>query len=158
MTALTMRSEAESAVEGGFLPRPTIEGGVRLVVLYDRDCGLCTATARTLRRWDRHERLELLPLQTAAASGRPALVAAARDLPLSAALHVVDEDRGSVQAGGDAALAILAALPGGRLARTLGAIPPLRWIVALGYGLVARNRHRIGRWLRLEGPACDLPR
>jgi predicted DCC family thiol-disulfide oxidoreductase YuxK len=158
MTGRAVRSEASGAAEDELLPRPTVEGGARLVVLYDRDCGLCTATARTLRRWDRHERLELLPLQAAATSGRAALATAARDLPLSAALHVVDEDRGSVQAGGDAALTILGALPGGRVARALGAIAPVRWIVAVGYGLVARNRHRIGRWLRLEGPACDLPR
>jgi predicted DCC family thiol-disulfide oxidoreductase YuxK len=130
----------------------------RLVVLYDRDCGLCTATARRLRRWDRAGRLELLPLQDAAASARPEIAAAGRDLPLSAALHVLDERTGAVRAGGDAALAIVAALPGGTVARLIAAIPPARWLVGLGYGLVARHRHRIGRWLRLEGPACDVPR
>jgi predicted DCC family thiol-disulfide oxidoreductase YuxK len=130
----------------------------RLVVLYDRDCGLCTATARRLRRWDRAGRIELLPLQEAAASSRPAIAGAARDLPLSAVLHVVDETTGRVRAGGDAALAIAEVLPGGIAARPVAAIPPARWLVGLGYGLVARNRHRIGRWLRLEGPACDVPR
>jgi predicted DCC family thiol-disulfide oxidoreductase YuxK len=131
--------------------------GDRLVVLYDRDCGLCTATARALGRWDRHERLDLLPLQDAARSDHPAIVAAGRDLPLSAALHVIDETTGAVRAGGDAALAIAAALPGGWVVRPFGAVPPFRWAVGLGYGLIARNRHRIGRWLRLEGPACDVP-
>jgi predicted DCC family thiol-disulfide oxidoreductase YuxK len=140
-------------------PTPTeADSGGRLVVLYDRDCGLCTATAGRLRRWDRAGRLRLLPLQEAASSGRPSLVAAARDLPLSAALHVVDERSGAIRAGGDAALAIAAALPGGWITRPAAAIPPVRWLVGRAYGLVARNRHRIGRWLRLEGPACDLPR
>ncbi len=128
----------------------------RLVVLYDRDCGLCAATARRLGRWDRHGRLDVVTLQSAATSGRPRLVDAARERPLLEALHVVDEASGRVLAGGDAALAIAAALPGGRVVRPLAAIPPLRWSVGLGYGLVARNRHRIGRWLRLEGPACDV--
>ena len=130
----------------------------RLVVLYDRDCGLCTATARRLRRWDRTGRLELLPLQDAGASARPEIAAAGRDLPLSAALHVVDQRTGAVRSGGDAALAIAAALPGGIVSRPVAAIPPARWLVGLGYGIVARHRHRIGRWLRLEGPACDVPR
>lgn len=131
----------------------------RLVVLYDRDCGLCTATARRLRRWDRAGRLELLPLQDAAGSpDRPELVAMSRDLPLSAVLHVLEERTGVVHGGGDAMLAIAAALPGGRIVRPVAAVPPVRWIVGRVYGLVARNRHRIGRALRLEGPACDLPR
>jgi predicted DCC family thiol-disulfide oxidoreductase YuxK len=134
------------------VPRP------RLVVLYDRDCGLCTATARRLRRWDRGGRLDLVPLQDAAGSARPGLAEIARDLPLSAALHVIDERTGSVAAGGDAAFAIAGALPGGRIASAFGSLPPARWSVRLAYDLVARNRHRIGRWLRLEGPACDLPR
>ncbi len=139
-------------------PHGSPGAGSHLVVLYDRDCGLCTATARRLRRWDRSGRIELLPLQEAAASSRPAIAAAARDLPLSAVLHVVDEATGEVRAGGDAALAIAAVLPGGIASRPVAAIPPARWLVGLGYRLVARNRHRIGRWLRLEGPACDVPR
>jgi predicted DCC family thiol-disulfide oxidoreductase YuxK len=132
--------------------------GPRLVVLYDRDCGICTATARTLRRWDRHGRLELLPLQDAAGSARPDLANAVRRLPLSAALHVVDERNGSIRSGGNAALAIAAALPRGRIVEVLGAIPPFRWSIGLGYRLIARHRRRIGRWLRLEGPVCELPR
>jgi predicted DCC family thiol-disulfide oxidoreductase YuxK len=130
----------------------------RLVVLYDRDCGLCTATARALRRWDRNDRLELLPLQDAAGSPRSVLADAARHLPLSAALHVVDGATGRTFAGGDAMLAIAGELPGGSVIRPFAAIAPFRAVLGLGYGLVARNRHRIGRWLRLEGPACDVPR
>jgi len=143
-------------------PRPRLRDDAsavrdRLVVLYDRDCGLCTATARALDRWDRHQRLDLLPLQDAGHSDHPAVVGAAGRLRLSAALHVVDAVTGRVLAGGDAALAIAAALPGGAVVRPLAAIPPIRWIVGVGYGLVARHRHRIGHWLRLEGPACDVP-
>ena len=140
------------------LPERARPGGPGLVVLYDRDCGLCTATARRLRRWDRHGRLELLPLQDAGLPDRPALAAAVRGLPLSASIHVLDGQTGAVRAGGDAVLAIGGALPGGRIVRVLGALPPVRWAVDLGYRLVARHRHRIGRWLRLDGPACDVPR
>ena len=147
---------------GGPSPLPRARSGAagdgpRLVVLYDRDCGLCTASARRLRRWDRHGRLELLPLQDVDGADRPGLAAAVSGLPLKSALHVVDEATGDVRSGGDASLAIGAALPGGRVVRVLGVVPPVRWIVGLGYDVIARNRHRIGRWLRLEGPACDVP-
>ena len=165
-----MASEALRGVQpidfGGPSPLPRASArssgraadGPRLVVLYDRDCGLCTASARRLRRWDRRGRLELLPLQDADVSDRPILAERVRGLPLTAALHVVDERTSDVRAGGDAVLAILAALPGGAAARVVGAIPSVRWIVGVGYDAVAGNRHRIGRWLRLEGPACDVPR
>jgi predicted DCC family thiol-disulfide oxidoreductase YuxK len=142
-------------------PRPRIRDGRgdRLVVLYDRDCGLCTASARALDRWDRHDRLELVPLQDVQTSlSRPGLAAAVRGMPLWAALHVVDERTGAVHPGGDAVLAIASVLPGGWIVRPLRAIPPVRWIVGLGYRLVADHRHRIGRWLRLEGPVCEVPR
>lgn len=138
--------------------RPTgTATGPRLVVLYDRDCGICTATARQLRRWDRRCALEMLPLQDASASGRPLLAAVVRDRRVSALLHVVDVRSGAIYAGGDAAIAIGEALPGGRLVRLVGRIPPARWAIGIGYGLIANNRHRIGRWLRLEGPVCALP-
>jgi predicted DCC family thiol-disulfide oxidoreductase YuxK len=130
----------------------------RLVVMFDRDCGLCQATARRLRRWDRRGRLELLSLQDALSSDRPLVAATARNRPVLAELHVLDERTGRVDAGGDAALAIAAVLPGGRLVGPLRRVAPVRWVVRAAYGLVARNRHRIGRQLRLEGPACDVLR
>ena len=132
-------------------------GEPRLVVLYDRDCGLCTATAKRLRRWDRHGRLEMLPLQDAAVSDRPDVAATARNHPVLAELHVLDEATGRVDAGGDAALAIAAALPGGWLVRPIRRIAPVRWIVGAAYDFVAHNRHAIGRRLGLEGPSCDTP-
>jgi predicted DCC family thiol-disulfide oxidoreductase YuxK len=142
------------------LPRPALrrDGRSRLIVLYDRDCGLCTATARALRRWDRHGRLRMLSLQDARQSDRSDLADAVGGLPLTAALHVVDEATGMIRVGGDAALAIGRALPGGRVVAVLGRIAPFRVAVRLGYDLVARHRRRIGRLLRLEGPACELPR
>jgi predicted DCC family thiol-disulfide oxidoreductase YuxK len=130
----------------------------RLVVMFDRDCGLCQATARRLRQMDRHGRLELLSLQDALTSDRPLVAATARNRPVLAELHVLDERTGRVDAGGDAALAIAAVLPGGRLVGVFRYVAPVRWVVRAAYGLVARNRHRIGRRLRLEGPACDVPR
>jgi predicted DCC family thiol-disulfide oxidoreductase YuxK len=144
-----------AAVDPGAAPGDAQD---RLVVMFDRDCGLCQATARRLRQWDRHGRLELLSLQDALSSDRPLVAATARSRPVLAELHVLDQRTGRVDAGGDAALAIAAVLPGGRLVSPLRRVAPVRWVVRVAYGLVARNRHRIGRRLRLEGPACDVPR
>ena len=132
--------------------------GRRLVVMYDRDCGLCTATAQRLSRWDRHGRLELLSLQDAAMSERSIIADTARSHPVLAELHVLDATSGRVDAGGEAALAIAAELPGGWLVRPFRHIPPVRWIVGAVYNLVASNRHAIGRRLGLEGPDCELTR
>jgi len=131
----------------------------RLAVLYDRDCRLCTATARRLRRWDREGRLDVVPLQSVTSAVSPEVARLAGGRSLSSALHVIDPASGSVFSGGDGVLAIAGRLPGGSVpAAVIAAVPPARWAVTLGYDLVARNRHRIGRWLRLEGPACDVPR
>jgi predicted DCC family thiol-disulfide oxidoreductase YuxK len=125
----------------------TVVGRPRLVVLFDRDCGICQASARALDRWDRRGRLDLVPLQT---------VAGWTASSLADTLHVVDEATGRVARGGDAALAIASELPGGGIVRLLRLVAPFRWVVGRLYDVVARNRHRIGRRLGLEGPACDI--
>jgi predicted DCC family thiol-disulfide oxidoreductase YuxK len=129
----------------------------RLLVLYDRDCGICTATARLLRRWDRDGRLELLPLQEAVADPRPRVRDVTRSHPLHAELHVLDPVSGAVRAGGRAVLEIVARLPGGRLPAVLGSLPPAAWALGIGYAVVARNRRAISRALRLD-TVCEVPR
>jgi len=130
--------------------------GGRLVVLYDLDCGLCVAVAGWLARHDRDGRLELLPLQGAAASGRPVIERIATSHPLHAELHVVDVQTARVRAGGAAMTEIVGRLPGGRPFAAIGRLPPVAWLIGLGYALVARNRRAIGRALRLEA-ACAIP-
>jgi predicted DCC family thiol-disulfide oxidoreductase YuxK len=127
-----------------------------LTVLYDWDCGLCQATVKQLRRWDQDGRLAMLALQSAPDSDDPAIRSAAAGSPLASALHVVAAD-GRVFAGGDAALAIIHELPGGHLLDPWRSVAPFRWVIGAGYDLVADHRHEIGRALRLEGPACDVP-
>lgn len=161
-----MSSAGAVAIDHGGIAAPTIEPRVlassvddRLVVLYDRDCGLCTATARQLRRWDRAGRIALIPLQEVDRRAPARVVEAVAGLPLACAIHAVDARTGRVTTAGDAVLAIARALPGGRtIADLVAAVPPSRWILGVVYDLVARNRHGIGRALRLEGPACDIPR
>ncbi|MBI2777090.1 MAG: DUF393 domain-containing protein [Chloroflexi bacterium] len=128
----------------------------RLLVLFDADCGICTLTARQLRRWDRAGRLELLSLQQAALDDRPLVHDTAAGHPLHDELHVLDPASGRVVSGGAAVLEIVARLPGGRVPALLGRLPPAAWAIGVGYALVARNRRAISRALRLE-TACAVP-
>lgn len=129
----------------------------RLLVLYDRDCGICTAAARRLRRWDGDEGLELLPLQEATADPRPLVQDVTRRHELHDELHVLDPLTGTVRSGGRAVLEIAARLPGGRVPAILGRLPPAGWLIGLAYALVARNRRAISRALRLD-TVCEVPR
>ncbi|MEW5991588.1 MAG: DUF393 domain-containing protein [Chloroflexota bacterium] len=128
----------------------------RLLVLFDRDCGICAALAGHLRRWDSGGRLELLALQSAADDPRPFVRSVAARHPLHDELHVVDVSNGAVRSGGAAALEIAARLPGGQIPAILGRLPPAAWAIGLGYAIVARNRRAISRALRLDS-ACVVP-
>lgn len=137
-------------------PLPSTGDRRALTVLYDRDCAVCQATVKQLRRWDRRGRLTMLPLQSAPTSSDPAIRTAAAGRPLESALHVVAAG-GDIFSGGDAALAIVHELPGGHLLDPWRGVAPFRWLIGVGYDAVAGHRHEIGRALGLEGPACDVP-
>ena len=117
----------------------------RLLVLYDADCGICTRSARLLRRLDRHARLHLVPLQ--AAGG----VADAPPLDvLREALHVRDED-GDWRVAGAALTRIGQEIPLLRPLALLARLPPIRRLVERTYALVADNRMGISRVLGDDG-------
>ena len=122
------------------------ESGQSRTVLYDADCGVCRETVRRLRRWDRDGRFEFMPLQDAAASGRPILERLAVEGHLGDAIHVVDESTGRVVTGGHAALAILDALPGGWLLRPWATLAPTAAAADVVYRVAARHRDRVA-WL-----------
>ena len=132
------------------------DGTSRLLVLYDRDCGICTASVRQLRRWDRSGRLEILALQEAATDGRAIVRDVAAGHPLHDELHVLDPGTGVVRSGGRAVLEIASRLPGGRIPAAIGRLPPAAWVIGLGYAVVARNRRAISRALRLD-TVCEIP-
>src|SRR2546429_7643881 len=83
----------------------------RATLIYDGECGFCRQAADLVRRWDREQRIALVPFQDqarVAAFGIP--------LPaLAAAMHLVlPAPDGRVFAGADAAPEILRLLPGRR--------------------------------------------
>ena len=116
----------------------------QLIVLYDGDCAFCMASVRSLRRWDRDRRIDLVPLQTAPASPDPVVRNAAENYPLRSALHVIDRRTGDVSAGGRAILAIVDVLPGGPLLRPWATLPPTAAVADLVYGVVSDRRQDLG--------------
>ena len=121
-----------------------------LLVLYDADCGICTHSARLLRRLDRGRRLDLTPL--GAATG---LADAPPPDVLGEALHVRDA-AGRWAVGGAALVQIGRALPLLRPFALVAGLPGIRRLVEPAYRIVARNRHRISRVLGLT--ACRVDR
>lgn len=142
-----------------FAAAPTVDApNGQLVVLFDRDCGVCCETVRTLRRWDREHRLEFVALQDASGSGRPVLEQLAGSARLADQLHVVDEATGSVSVGGQAALTILDALPGGWLLRPWASLPPTGVAADVLYRIVSRHRQTVAWLIGLpDEVACPVP-
>jgi predicted DCC family thiol-disulfide oxidoreductase YuxK len=114
----------------------------RPTLLYDDGCRFCRACARGVQRWDRAGRFDILPWSDAEAVGwLRGLAPALRDR----SMHLRDAD-GRLHSQDDALLQLLALLPGGGMV-AVGArrLPFLRWALAGGYDLVARNRARLSR-------------
>jgi len=118
------------------------------VLIYDGDCGFCTASARWLQARlpgaaavTPHQAIDLAPVGLTEAE-------------TSRAAYWVDET-GSTHRGAAAIAAALAACGGtwGIIGRLL-AIPPLSWLASGVYAVVARNRHRLPG----ATDACRLPR
>jgi predicted DCC family thiol-disulfide oxidoreductase YuxK len=110
------------------------------VLIYDARCGFCRRWVARLKRWDRRDRLRLLPLQDPDA---PALAGRPRD-ELQRAAHLVRPD-GAVFAGAQAARELCGYLPGGWLPKALFAVPGVLPVAERAYGWIAR------RW----GPVRD---
>ena len=108
----------------------------RHLLLWDGRCGLCRRATDWVRRRDRSARFEIVPYQEASA---PPMTPQLR-AECSRALHVLTADGRTLRAG-RASLFVLKETGNGRLATVLG-LPPLIWLVELGYRIVARNRSR----------------
>jgi len=138
-------------------PAPRSEPSGRLTVVYDAGCGICRETVRRLARWDREDRMEFMPLAAAASSGRPALEQLAAGDRFRESIQVMDESTGRVSSGGQAALALLEALPGGWLLRPWTALPPAGPVADTVYRVASRHRNRLAWLMGLRDEvACPL--
>jgi predicted DCC family thiol-disulfide oxidoreductase YuxK len=119
-----------------------------LTVLYDRDCGICTATARALVRLDARGSLVFQPLQLWQSPNGPSRT------ELERVLHVVD-DRGRWSSGGAAMLEIARRVPALRAVAVTARIPGATVVLELTYRFVADHRHQLSALLGLK--ACPVP-
>ncbi len=122
--------------------------GKTLLVLYDSDCGICTATARGLERLDRRRLLRFEPLATSQVAGRPSRAR------LAESLHAVDAS-GRWFSGASAAVEIARRVPALRVVGFVARLPGAMLVFDMSYRLVAANRQWLGRRLGLK--ACQLP-
>ena len=114
----------------------------RPTLIYDGDCGFCRRSVDLLQRWDREQRIALVPFQDQARVAGFGI-----SLPaLAAAMHLIlPPPDGRVLAGADAIPELLRLLPGKRwLAwgfRVPGVLPVARRL----YAWIARRRHCLVR-------------
>lgn len=119
-------------------PSPSQGISGRLTLLFDGDCGFCTACAVLLRALDRKHRVSVTPFQAPGACAALGL----SPQECEAAAWVAAEGRGPVR-GAEAILLALAAATGvGRLAR-LYLTPSRRRCADSAYAWFARQRGRL---------------
>lgn len=111
----------------------------RPLVIYDGSCSFCRRWVGRLQRWDRHDRLDYLPLQDPAASA----AAATPRTTLEQAVHVVLPS-GHVTAGAGAVRAISPYLPGGRVGYLVLGIPGALPVAERLYTWIARRWGPLG--------------
>lgn len=123
--------------------RPDPDG--RPLLVYDGDCGFCTASARLAERWLHLADVEPWQFLDLASLGLTAE-------QCGAAVQWVDGS-GRVASGERAVIAALRHAGGawGVVGRVL-AVPGIRLLASAGYRLVARHRHRLPGGT----PACTL--
>jgi predicted DCC family thiol-disulfide oxidoreductase YuxK len=134
-------------VKGGSrsaLGRADVMDDPRLTVLFDDECGFCAWSATALWRLDRGRALRLVPIREASTHVPGSPPAAT----LLASMHV--RDGAGWTHGGDAWLRVAAAVPALRPLHLVGRLPLGRAGVNAAYRVVARNRHRLSRILRLD--------
>jgi len=115
------------------------------LLLWDGECGFCRRSVQWAERHDIGHSFRAVPYQEAPSPPMtPALRAAC-----ARAVHVLTAD-GQVLRAGRACLWVLERTGHPLVARVL-AVPPLVWLVELGYWLVARNRQLASRVLFRRG-------
>ena len=108
--------------------------------VYDGTCKVCTRLSNMLKKWDRHQQIEVVPSQ---ASG---VMARFPWIPVHAyaeALQLVGP-HGETWQGAAAIEKLLDILPKGKLVRWIFKIPYVRVLADRFYRWFARNRYKLG--------------
>lgn len=119
---------------------------MKVTLIFDGDCGFCTSAANFAADRAKID-LQIVPWQRADLEGFGLTEAAAS---AKVQLHVAGKNY-----AGHECFAKLLQLRGGWLSAPLGRamlVPPVSWLAAIGYSLVARFRHHLPGGT----PACKL--
>ena len=119
----------------------------RPTLIFDGDCGFCRRWVRRLRRLDRADALEYLPLQVPSAVE----VSACSRERLRQAVHFVRAD-GAVHAGASAVREAFRYLQGGRIVRSVLGVPGMMPLAERIYAWVARRWGPVPRDASPPGP------
>jgi predicted DCC family thiol-disulfide oxidoreductase YuxK len=120
-------------------------------VFYDADCGFCTRSALLVRRLDRARRIQLTPLERAAARWPDA---PPRDR-LVDLMHARSRS-GEWLVGGAAWLRIADLVPPLRPLGWYARLPIVRWFVEPVYAQISAHRGLLSRLLGNDACATDL--
>ncbi len=118
-------------------------------VVWDGECGMCSASAAWVRRKDRSRIFQIVSFQNC--PNPPLTPEILADCPR--ALYVLGPE-GKYWRGADGFLIIMSLVGWGAFARLL-MLPPFIWPIRLGYSLVARNRSWISKTF-YGGRSCGL--
>jgi predicted DCC family thiol-disulfide oxidoreductase YuxK len=114
------------------------------VILYDSDCGFCKWSLGKVLRWDRHDRLRPVAIQSLEGER---LLAGMDPEERLASWHLIDPD-GNVTSAGAAAERLARLLPGGRpLAFLFRSFPGA---TERAYRWVSDHRGTLARLLRID--------
>lgn len=122
------------------------------IVVYDGDCGICTALTIKISAIDRHQRLRFMPYQNP--DWQTLLPGVGPEQARNAVFFRTVQGR--VFAGAAAIFQIMQRLPG--CWRTWGrilAFPLCIWVAEPVYRLIANHRAQISRWLGLASCRID---
>ena len=117
------------------------------LLIFDGDCSFCTSSAEWIRRHvpagthvEPWQRLDVTPFHLT-------------EHDVSTAAYWVDEAGGTYRGHRAIAKALVAAGGAWKAVGIVLQIPPFSWLAALGYLVIAKNRHRLPGGT----PACKLP-
>ena len=142
-------------VSAGGATADAVRADGKALLLFDGDCGVCTWIAQWLERMDRGRRFAIKPHQ-ALSDAQLAAHGTSRDA-CNRAVRVVTP-KGRVL-GGSFAINYFFwwRFPWCVAVALIYLLPPILLAEVLVYAWVARNRHRVSRWLGLTECKVKLP-
>jgi len=116
------------------------------LLIFDGDCSFCTSSAQ----WIEHRLPSGVRVEPWQRLDLPALGLTERDVTTAA--YWVDDSGRKFRGHRSIAKALLATGGAWRYVGAVLLVPPISWVAALGYVVIAKNRHRLPGGT----PACKL--